>query len=263
VTRYAAVVVVATAIAVHVTRMPAVAQADAARRLIDAITSVPRPTGVRLRAALTTERPGRAPDIRQISVRGRRTAQQLAIVYEQTWPTVAGGRAVLIRDDGDHRLSGATFDGGRVVPLRSTDLERPVLDSDLTLEDVLAPFWFWHDRRVTGEESVGADECTVIELRPGRGVASSYGMVTVWLSRERTAWVRARAFDKGGRAIRQIGFFRFLKTRDHWAPGITVSERTDGTARTVLEVSSADYGVDMPATELTVDAIRRSLRNRF
>jgi hypothetical protein len=84
-------------------------------------------------------------------------------------------------------------------------------------------------------------------------------MVTVWLSRERSAWVRARAFDKAGRAIREIGFFRFLKTRDHWAPGITVAERADRTSRTVLEVSTADYGVEVPATELTVEAIGRSL----
>lgn len=234
-----------------------------ADQLVARVVEVRRATGFRIRAALThTSLGANVPDVRQLLIKGRRTPTGSTVLYQQLWPAVTGGRALVIDLRENHRLSGFQYESGRVTSITEQMLGLPFFDSDVRLEDVAETFWYWPSRQTAGEEFIGEDRTAIVELRPGPATPTTYSLVKTWLSPDRAVALRAQMFGRDGRLLKQVGFYRLLKVGDRWVPAIVTVEPVDRQSRTVIEGVKIESVAPMPSTEFSVAAVRKLVGSR-
>jgi hypothetical protein len=213
--------------------------------------------GFRLRATLTRTTAGNQRDVRHLFIKGRRDTGSI-VLYQQIWPEVPGGRALVIEDVGDHRLSGFQYEAGRVTPLSDAALGGRFLDSDLTLEDLAENYWYWPTRSRGREEDIGQYQTVAVDFRPGRA-ASTYSRVRAWIAPEIAFGLRTEVYGPTGALARTIGSYRILKFGERWVAGIVTVDPADRRSRTVVEGVGGERNVAISRSEFTPAAIRKAL----
>ena len=216
--------------------------------------------GFRIRATMTRTTPGSdIRDVRQLLIKGSREANRSIVLYQQLWPDVPNGRALVIEDSGSHRLKGFQHESGRVTPLSHDMLGRRFFDSDLTLEDLAERFWYRPTRSLGGEENIGEYHTVVVNLRPDRSIPSTYSLVRKWVAPDLALGLRTELYGRNGSLVKTISLYRILQFEDRWVSGIITVEPTDRHSRTVIEGVDGERVTPVPRSEFTPAAVRKSL----
>lgn len=231
-----------------------------ADELVAKVIAVRRERGFRIRAMMTRTTPGsNVRDVRQLLIKGRREQNRSIVLYQQLWPDVPNGRALVVEDSGNHQLKGFQHESGRVTPLSNEMLGRRFFDSDLTMEDLAEDFWYWPTRSLGGEEDVGAHRTVIVNLRPEPSAASTYSLVRTWVAPDLALGLRMQLYGRTGSLARTIGFYRILEIDGRWVPGIVTVEPTDRSSRTVIEGVELERDRPVSRSEFTPEAVRKEL----
>ena len=230
-----------------------------ADQLVERVLAVRRVTGSLIHATLTRSTPGsNVRDVRQLLIKGRRDRPRAMLLYQQVWPRIPGGRALVIEDPGNHQMKGFLYQSNHATPLTDRMLEDRFFDSDLLVEDLAEGFWHWPSRTIAGEEAIGEHHCTIVDLRPAADTPTRYSLIKTWLSPDLAIGLRADFFGRDGRLAKRIGFYRIQKVHDRWVPAIVTVEPADGRSRTVIEGAKYEE-IPLSALDFTVAAVRRAV----
>lgn len=237
---------------------PVAASTWTADALVARVVNVRKAERFRIRATMTRSTPGGgAGDVRQLLIQGRRERDRGTLLYRQLWPVVAGGRALVVEDTGEHGLRGFQYEAGTVTSLTDGMLGERFFASDLRIEDLAEGFWFWRSRTIVGEEAVGEHQTVIVDLRPGPGTPTTYSKVKAWLSPDLAIGLRMEQYGRDGHLAKRIGLYRILKVNDRWMPGIITVEPGDGRSRTVIEGVKFEQDVSLRHEDFTVAGVRR------
>jgi hypothetical protein len=236
------------------------APSPTADQLIAKVIAARPERGFVIRATLTRTTTGsERRDVRQLLIKGRRELAGSIVLYQQLWPVVPKGLAVVIEDSGNHRLAGFQHEAGRVTPLSNDMLGKRFFDSDLILEDLAEHFWFWPIRSIGGAEDIGKYTTTMVSLRPGSSASSSYSLVRTWLAPEQALGLRTKLYGRGGALAKTINLYGILKFGNRWAASIVTIEPTDRPSRTVIEGVKGERDILVAKAEFTPAAVRKAL----
>lgn len=242
----------------------AAAQATAvsltANQLAAKVIAAKQERGFRIRATMTRTTPGTdIRDVRQLSIKGSRELNRSIVLYQQVWPDVPDGLALVIEDSGSHRLKGFQYEAGRVTPLSDDMLGRRFFDSDLTLEDLAESFWYWPTLSLGGQEDIGPYPTVVVSMRPGPSIPSTYSLVRKWVAPELALGLRTELYGRTGSLAKTISLYRMLKFGTRWVPGIMTVEPTERRSRTVIEGVEGQRDIPVSRSEFTPAAVQREL----
>ena len=225
-------------------------------QLIAKVLAARSTSGFRIRAKLTRMSGASSVKVtRQLLTRGRRDGDATSVAYQVIWPADAAGRAVVVKDAGDHRSTGFIYDGHSAVPLTKAALAAPLFDSDLLIEDVLEGFWYWPSRAIAGNEVIDKRPCERIEFRPGPETQTTYTKAVACVSVELAVVLRLDLYGSAGAPLKQITTDRLVRRDDHWLAGSVTVVPRDHEHRTTLEGSEYEGNLQIPESEFSVAAI--------
>ncbi|HMO64610.1 MAG TPA: outer membrane lipoprotein-sorting protein, partial [Verrucomicrobiota bacterium] len=162
--------------------------------------------GAELAALLRTARPAEATTLtaqmRHRPARGARVVTPLRIATRPAadgWTVTyepAAGAAHRVRFDGAAPPRYERLVGGATVPVGA---ETPLPGSDFFLGDLGLDFLFWPEQRVLRRELRRSRWCEVLESTAPPGARLPYARVVTWVDDETGGFIRAEAYDAGGR----------------------------------------------------------------
>jgi hypothetical protein len=245
----------------HALPQPGARTAD---QLIAAVLDARMTTGFRINAKLTrtTGDRGGAEISRPLVVLGRRDGRRTSVVYEEIGSKERPGRALLIEDAGDHKPAGTRFEHATATRIAAADKSAPFFDSDLSIEDVVDGFWYWHAHTIVGHDTLDKRACVIVEFRPDPGTDTHYSRVVAWISAELALPLKVEPYGADGQLEKRIVAGRIVKRDNRWAAGRLTVEPTGGSRRTVLEGSKFERNLNPPQSEFTIDAILGRLKRR-
>jgi hypothetical protein len=86
--------------------------------------------------------------------------------------------------------------------------------------------------------------------------------VKVWIAIDIALPMRIELFDRAGFRVARITAGRIVKRDGRWAAARRAVERSGSASRTVIEGSSFDPDLDLPASDFTTAAVARAVRKR-
>lgn len=200
----------------------------------------------------------------QVLLKGRRTAARTDFLIVALWPAARKGEGLLLRREGGGDFTGFVLEpGGGMHPLGSGGLREPLFGTRLTAETFAEPIWEWPSHKVVGIESVGREECYLVESREKPGAKE---FVRTWISREKWTPVRVAVFS-GTKLDREIRFERLLRRPGgHYVPAeIEMIEMTDDGSpgrKTTIDFSRGDSDPDLSDDDFTPEAVAALFRNQ-
>ena len=193
------------AIATVATTTAAQTAPAAARQLIARVVEGRADTAFRVHATLThTTAATNVKLTRQLLITWWQDASSTKMLYQVQWPKEMAGDALMIQTAGNQRLEGFLYQAGRITTLTPAMRSRRVFDSDLRIEDLTSGMWFWPTHTITGQEAVGAYDCTILESRPGPKTPTDYSRVKTWVSPDLGAALRVEQFGRDGRLAKPL-----------------------------------------------------------
>lgn len=114
----------------------------------------------------------------------------------------------------DSRVEKTYASGDPLQPAAVPDTGVPVLDTDMTWQDLTLSFLWWTDGDVVGDDVVKGRACTVVELRAPPDEPA--GKVKLWVDKQVPMMLQAEAFDGGGKKIRSLWIKSFRKISGRW-----------------------------------------------
>lgn len=151
----------------------------------------------------------------------------LVVLHDETQPT---------RYDYTRRVAISGESGSETLSLRGEAAEIPFAESEFWLVDFGLEFLHWPGQRITKHEMRKGRSCWVLESsRPVTNSIAGYARVLSWVDIEHHGILRAEAYDRSGRLMKEfsIGGFKKVDGRWHLKSMEIRNERTD--ARTRLE----------------------------
>jgi Outer membrane lipoprotein-sorting protein len=141
----------------------------------------------------------------QIQIKQRQAGGTTDVVYQVLWPKERKGEAVLLRSAGGRPPAGSLFTPpDSVRSLGSSQLSEPLFGSDLSYQDIAENFFAWKNQAIAGNESVNGVNCIILDSRPGKGDASTYGRVRAWIDPRRLVPLRVDKYLTSGQLARRI-----------------------------------------------------------
>jgi len=232
----------------------------AAEALIAKVLSAQETSGFRVRARLVRGAPGAdKPEVTQLLIKGRREGDTTEVLYEVLWPTAVRGRALVVRRAPGKPVTGFLFDPpDRQRPLSPDLMRQPLFGTDFSVEDVVDEFWSWPDQRRAGEEAVGGRACQVLESRPGPGAATAYSLVRSWVAPDLALPLRVEKYGKDGSLARRFTAESLMKQGGRWVAAKVTVVPAGGRTRTLLEGTKSERDLTLPASDFTVEALRKA-----
>jgi len=231
-------------------------KAPTADQLIAKVLDARETSGFRIRAKLVRTGPtADAKVTRQLLIRGRHDGAGTTVSYQVIWPKDAAGRAVVVKDNGDHHPTGFVYDGKTTSPLSKPALGAPLFDSDLRVEDVLENFWYWPTHALANEEVLDKRRCKWMEFRPEPTTPTAYSKVRVCVAQDLAVPLRIDLFGADGALAKQVTSDRLVRRDNHWLVGSVTVTPADHRTQTMLEGSQYEEDLQIPESEFTVDAI--------
>jgi hypothetical protein len=127
------------------------------------------------------------------------------------------------------------------VPLRPAvmpDTGAPVLDTDMTWQDLTLSFLWWRQAKVLGEDVVKGRACHVVELDAPPGEPP--GKVKLWVDRQVPMMLQAEAFDGKGKKVRSLWVKSFRKIKERWMVREMEIQQEPPSHRTHITVTDLD-----------------------
>ncbi|MDL5056943.1 outer membrane lipoprotein-sorting protein [Geitlerinema calcuttense] len=130
--------------------------------------------------------------------------------------------------------------GRNLKALTAREQKAPILDTDISYEDLALSFLNWPDIREVGVDSVKTLPAYVYDVDAPAG-QSAYASVRFWVSSQYFALIRVDAKDKNGQTIKRVEVNGVQRVGDAWVvKEMQVSTfhpgRTSSKSRTYLEI---------------------------
>jgi len=194
----------------------------------------------------------------QIRIKGSRSDQGMRLLYQVLWPPAHKGETLYLESSDDGGVTGYLFaPTDKTQPVTPSLLGTPFLESDLTIEDLAGDFWHWPKPFLTGKEIVRGIPCMVVELRAPPESRSSYSKIRAWISYEKSLPMQLLKFGRDGNPLNRIVVTKLARNGELWAPVITSVQAVRQTRETTLELSGGDYGIDIPASDFSLEEIKK------
>ena len=139
-------------------------------------------------------------------------------------------------------------------------MSQPVFGTDVTVEDVAEAYWRWPHQKVVGEETVSGRKCKIIESRPGPGAVTNYSIDQDLDGPRHRPAHHGEKYGKDGALLRRFFAAKIVKQGpDSWGTAVLVVDSTGGRGRTVLEGTSSERDIEVPAEQFTPEGLRKNL----
>jgi hypothetical protein len=184
----------------------------------------------------------------KFSMRARSFGDGTKVFFEIIEPARARIRVLLESDS-----SGTTIKVGRpgdrkAQLLAFSEWQTPLLDSDLSYEDLLDTYSSWEKQELVTEDKCGARECYVIKSEPGARDLSHYSSVTSWLDKHIYYPIRIEKKGKSSGLIKEFVFFNLRQSKGLWSPS-QIQVRTKNHTETSFFIISGGSGKAKVAAE--------------
>lgn len=106
------------------------------------------------------------------------------------------------------RLNDDSYDlfeivGDKTIPFSEKKIATPIMNTDLTYEDLAMRFFYWKNPILEGEERVSSHNCYKIRLNnPGK--SGAYSVIYVWVHTKFGAFMKIEGFDKQGKPLKRF-----------------------------------------------------------
>lgn len=101
---------------------------------------------------------------------------------------------------------------GKNVPFPAQKLGQPIMNTDLTYEDLAFRFLYWPNPKIVGEETIKLQKCHKIRLEnPGQG--GRYGIVYIWVHQKYNALMSVAGYDKKGKLLKRFHVTKLMKVK--------------------------------------------------
>ena len=130
--------------------------------------------------------------------------------------------------------------GGKTQPVAPARYDDSVRGGLLTYEDLAMRFLYWKNPKLLGEEKVGPSTAYKIEI-PAPPTATEYGVVRVWVDKNKGALTKIEGYDRNGRLSKKFTVVSVQQIDGQWMLKSMSVERVDpetgkAVLRTYLEI---------------------------
>lgn len=146
----------------------------------------------------------------------------------------------------DSKVEKTYASGDPLQPAAVPDTGVPVLDTDMTWQDLTLSFLWWTNGAVVGEDVVKGRACTVVELRAPPDEPT--GKVRLWVDKQVPMMLQAEAFDGDGKKIRSLWIKSFRKIKGRWMVREMEVQQEPPRHRTHVTITGLD-GEKLPEAE--------------
>jgi hypothetical protein len=191
----------------------------------------------------------------QIQIKERRTKTSSEVVYQVLYPKERKGESVLLRRFGNGPASGSVFVPPNTVrPIEN--LKEPLLDSDLSYEDVIENFFAWAHQEIVGTDKVDGVNCQILESKPGKDERSIYGSVRSWIDVRRLVPLRVEKYASSGQLLRRIDTTRVVADAGHKIPADLEVSGTRPGSLTLLDGSRIRHNVIFTDRDFAIEGLK-------
>jgi len=248
----------ATALAVGAPGHAAVA--DTAADLLARVMARQQTSGFTMRARLIIQPAGagRPAVTLQIRALGRQDTRGRRVLYQALWPDAVKGRAVVVDRVQGQPITGFFFEPPETMtPISPQRLTEPVLESDLTVEDLVDDFQWWPNPVFAGQGTVDGRACRLVESRPPAGAHSSYAVVRSCISESALLIVRVEKLGVNGRVVKRVTVTRTARAGNGVITprALTIEDLTRGST-TTIDVSRGDRDIVVATAEFSPARLR-------
>ena len=154
----------------------------------------------------------------QISMRAHSFGDVVKVFCEVTAPPAARVR-LLMESGAAGRTAVRAGHAGDAAPkeLGSATWGDPLLDSDLTYEDLMENQFLWQKQTLVKEEKYGARDCDVVRSEPAAVDRSHYSAVTSWLDRLVHYPVKVEKVVKATGQVKEFIYFGLRESKGIWS----------------------------------------------
>jgi hypothetical protein len=154
----------------------------------------------------------------QISLKAKAFADATSIFCEVTDPAPSRVRALLeIRTRGKSSIRVCRAGDAAPRELPFANWVDPLLDSNLSYEDLMESHFSWRGQKLLEPARYGARDCYVLKSEPGSTDRSHYASVTSWLDREIYYPVKAEKVLKSSGIVKEFLYYGLRKTKGLWS----------------------------------------------
>ena len=99
---------------------------------------------------------------------------------------------------------------GKTLKFPNAKLSQPIMNTDLTYEDLAFRFLYWPNAKIEGEELIKTQKCHKIRLtNPGK--SGSYGYVYIWVHQKYGALMQVAGYNRKGQLMKRFHVTNLMK----------------------------------------------------
>jgi nucleoside phosphorylase len=154
----------------------------------------------------------------QISMRAHSFGDVVKVFCEVTAPSAARVR-LLMESGAAGRTAVRAGHAGDAAPkeLGPATWGDPLLDSDLTYEDLMENQFLWQKQTLVKQEKYGARDCAVVRSEPAVVDRSHYSAVTSWLDRLVHYPVKVEKVVKATGQVKEFIYYGLRESKGIWS----------------------------------------------
>ena len=107
-------------------------------------------------------------------------------------------------DPGAFTLQRRTSATGSWNTVPSSDMTKPIFDTDITYGDLSLDFVNWDDIQPLGTDSIKTLDAYVFEAKPGPSDRSNFAAVRFWVSKQYWAFLRIDGLNAKGQTVKRV-----------------------------------------------------------
>jgi outer membrane lipoprotein-sorting protein len=107
-------------------------------------------------------------------------------------------------DPGAFTLQKRSSATGSWANITTSDMPRPILDTDITYGDLALDFINWDDVEPLGTDTIKTLDAYVFEAKPGPTDRSAFASVRFWVSKQYWAFLRIDGLNAKGQTVKRV-----------------------------------------------------------
>ena len=127
----------------------------------------------------------------------------------------------------------------------SSQKSRSYVNSDFSYEDMERRPVEDFEHVISGEETIGNINCTILESKPKEGVESQYGRIKNRIDPKSLISLYIEYFDKRGKLIKKYRVVKLKKVQNIWTEMEAVMENLERKHKTVLKIDKIVYNTGL------------------
>ncbi|MEA3506269.1 MAG: outer membrane lipoprotein-sorting protein [Elusimicrobiota bacterium] len=151
-------------------------------------------------------------------------------------------------------------DAEDIVKISGHMLNRGMMGSDWSYRDVMESdkLTELYEYEILREEEIDGRSCWVLEGLATEDAEVSYYKRISWIDKERFVGLREELYAKSGRLLKEYKVSEMEEIEGRWYPVKAVMEdRLRRDTRTIFEIKSIEFDVDIPDGTFTLENLRR------